>query len=241
MDKGWISIHRKMQEHWLWSEKRTFSNLEAWLDILITVNHTEKKVLLGSLLLTVKRGESVMSLDSWAKRWKWNKSKVRRFFTLLEKDKMIVTKNEKKTTRLTVCKYDSYQGNGNASETQVKRKRNADETQVTPNNNVNKDNNTKEPLFDFRKSLLDLGLDNPLVDDWLKVRKSKKSSNTETALNGFIKQVEKSKYEISEVLKVCVIKSWVSFNSSWDIDKEVDKPKKDKIKHLDNPYPEHQY
>ncbi len=50
MSKGWISMHRKMQEHWLWDEKRTFSNLEAWIDILLTVNHTEKKVLIGNVI-----------------------------------------------------------------------------------------------------------------------------------------------------------------------------------------------
>jgi len=93
MNNGWISIHRKLQAHWLWEQNKTFSNLEAWIDILLTVNHTEKKVLLGNKLLIVKRGDSVLSLDSWANRWKWNKSKVRRFFTLLEKDSMIVIKN----------------------------------------------------------------------------------------------------------------------------------------------------
>ena len=141
MNNGWISIHRRIQEHWLWSEKRTFSNLEAWIDILMSVNHSDKKVLIGNILLDVKRGDSIMSLDSWGKRWNWNKSKVRRFFSLLEKDEMIVTKNERKTTRLTVCKYDSYQDIRNDNETQVKRKRNASETQVTPNNNDNNINN----------------------------------------------------------------------------------------------------
>lgn len=141
MSKGWVSIHREIQDHWLWQEKREFSKLEAWLDILLNVNHTEQKVMIKSTLFTVKRGQSIKSLDTWANRWNWNKSKVRRFFVLLQKDKMIVTKNEHKTTRLTVCKYDSYQDLRNADETQMKHKRNADETQTTPNNNDNNINN----------------------------------------------------------------------------------------------------
>ena len=94
---------------------------------------------LGNKLINCKRGDSLNSLDTWAKLFGkgWNKSKVRRFFKLLESDNMIVTKNEQKTTRLTVCKYDSYQEVRNADETQVKRKRNASETQVTPNKNDN--------------------------------------------------------------------------------------------------------
>ena len=160
MDNGWISIHRKIKAHWLYTEKRVFSNLEAWMDILLTVNHSDKKVLIGGVLFDVKRGDSIMSLDSWAKRWNWNKSKVRRFLSLLENDKMIITKNEIKTTRLTVLHYNSYQTTGNADETQVKHKRNASETQATPNNNdnnVNNENNEnkKEIQFDLFWNLYD--------------------------------------------------------------------------------------
>lgn len=141
MDKGWISIHRGLKNHWLYNEKRVFSKLEAWLDILLEVNHTEKKVLIKSVLFNVKRGESINSLDTWATRWNWNKSKVRRFLKTLENDLMIELKNEHKTTRLTVCKYDSYQDTRNANETELKHRRNGVETELTPNNNDNNDNN----------------------------------------------------------------------------------------------------
>ncbi len=146
MNNGYISIHRKIQSHWLWDERRTFSNAEAWIDILMTVNHSDKKVLIKNSLLEVQRGESILSLDSWGKRWKWNKSKVRRFLKLLENEEMICLKNEVNTTRLTVCNYDSYQCFRNASETQVKRKRNASETQMTPNNNNNNNNNINNTI-----------------------------------------------------------------------------------------------
>lgn len=154
MSKGWISVHRDITSHWLYQEKREFSKLEAWLDLLINVNHSEQKVMIKGSLFTVKRGESIMSLETWAKRWNWNKSKVRRFLQMLESDKMVVTKNERITTRLTICNYDSYQDARNADETQTKHKQNADETQMTPNNNdnnVNKENNISnyEEKIDF--------------------------------------------------------------------------------------------
>ena len=147
MSKGWISIHREIQSHWLWKEKREFSKLEAWLDILLTVNHSEQKIVVKNTLFTVKRGESIKSLDTWAHRWNWNKSKVRRFLNLLQNDNMIVTKSELKTTRLIVCKYDSYQDVRNDSETIMKRKRNDNETQTTPNNNdINNDINNSSSI-----------------------------------------------------------------------------------------------
>ena len=129
---GWIKLHRSIQEHWIYTEKRKFSKFEAWNDILLTVNFTEGKTIIKGKLIQIKRGESILSLDSWAKRWGWDKSAVRRFLNTLQKDNMIELKNETITTRLIVCKYDTYQDMRNADETQMKRKRNADETQMTP-------------------------------------------------------------------------------------------------------------
>jgi len=139
--KGWISIHRQLQDHWLWQERRVFSRAEAWIDILLNVNHAEAKIVIKNDVYNIGRGESLMSLDTWGKRWGWNKSKVRRFFGLLEKDGMIRSKSETKTTRITICNYESYQTKRNADETQVKRIGNAGETHLTPNNNDNKKNN----------------------------------------------------------------------------------------------------
>jgi hypothetical protein len=129
---GWIKIHRSITNHWLYSEKRVYSKLEAWYDMLIAVNYSDSKTLIKGKLYEVKRGQSIMSLDSWAKRWSWDKSKVRRFLNTLQNDNMIELKSDTITTQLTICNYESYQGERNADETPVKRKRNADETQTTP-------------------------------------------------------------------------------------------------------------
>jgi len=67
-----------------------------------------------------------------------------RFLKLLEKDSMIVLKNETVTTRITICKYDTYQGERNEDETQVIRKRNASETQVIPTKESKEYKNDKE-------------------------------------------------------------------------------------------------
>ena len=126
---GWIKIHRDLNKHWIWDNS---DYLKWWLDILLEVNHTDSKVVIKNKIYECKRGEKLYSLDTWATRWKTNKSKVRRFFELLQKDSMVVLKSETQTTRLTVCKYEDYQESRNADETQMKRKRNANETHLTP-------------------------------------------------------------------------------------------------------------
>lgn len=145
---GWIKIHRSITDHWLYNEKRTYSKLEAWYDILLNVNYIDTKTIIKGKLYEVKRGQSIMSLDSWAKRWNWDKSKVRRFFNMLQKDEMIELITDNITTQLTICKYESYQGEGNADKTRKKRKRNANEIQTTPIEESKENKKETIPTFD---------------------------------------------------------------------------------------------
>lgn len=70
--------------------------------------------------------------------------------------------------------------------------------------------------FDFRKSLLNFGFDSKLVEEWLKIRKTKKAVNTETALNGFLNEIKKNKStDPNSILRVCVERSWSGFKSEW--------------------------
>jgi len=146
--QGWIKLHRKFNEHPFWQERRVFSKAEAWIDILMECNHAEKKVVIGQVIITCKRGESLNSLDTWARRWGWNKSAVVRFLKLLESETMVESKPTRQTKHLSVCKYETYQSSRNSDETQMKLKRNSDETQMKLNKNdknEKKEKNDKKP------------------------------------------------------------------------------------------------
>lgn len=141
INTGYIALHRSIRLHWIWSDP---DKLKWWIDILMECNHSNKKVNLGMEIIECRRGQSLNSLDTWAKRWAVDKNKVRRFFKLLADDGMIVTEDVRKTTRLTVCKYDDYNSLRHANDTQATRERHASDTQATPNkndNNVKNDNN----------------------------------------------------------------------------------------------------
>lgn len=87
-------------------------------------------------------------------------------------------------------------------------------------------NITALPTFSFYHSLINLGCNKQLVSDWIKVRKNKRLTNTETALKKFITQVEKSGYSIDDVLEKCIEKSWGGFESDWycKVKKPIVKP-----------------
>lgn len=153
MNKGWVSIHREIQDHWLWNDNRVFSKLEAWLDILLSVNYSDKKVVIKNDVFIVKRGQSINSQITWSERWNWNRSKVRRFLDLLENDNMIEIKTNNITTILTVCNYSDYQDLRTSDEHQTNIKRTSDEHQTNTNNNnnnINKEN--KDSAIEFLKS-----------------------------------------------------------------------------------------
>jgi hypothetical protein len=70
-------------------------------------------------------------------------------------------------------------------------------------------------LFNFLQSLLNLGVEKKLADDWMKVRKLKKASNTETAFNLFTEQARKAGLSISDTVLLCVSNDWKGFKASW--------------------------
>jgi hypothetical protein len=97
---------------------------------------------------------------------------------------------------------------------------------VNVNVNVNDNVIKKEKAFNFRLSLIELGVEEQIVVDWLKVRKTKKATNTETAFNNLLSQIEKSGKSANECITLCVVNSWSGFkaeyvkpskpNESWD-------------------------
>lgn len=143
MAEGWIMLHRKVTDHWVW-QKKPFSYGQAWTDILLECNHDERKTLIKGVLITCSRGQSINSLKTWAKRWGWTVAATRHFLTLLENDDMIQTKSERVTTRLSVCNYETYQAKQHAESTQNNRKTNAEQSQSNTNNNDNNETMEEE-------------------------------------------------------------------------------------------------
>lgn len=84
------------------------------------------------------------------------------------------------------------------------------------NENENVDINEVKK-FNFKKSLIELGIDENLVTDWLIVRKNKKASNTETAFKSIKNQIEKSNRTANECIELAITKNWSGFESEWII------------------------
>ena len=142
--QGFIQLHRKIQDHWLYQEKRTFSKFEAWVDMLMLANHKDNKFVLGNELVEVKRGQFITSIRKLEDRWNWSNTKIINFLKLLESDEMIVFKSDTKKTVITIDKYDFYHDNGNGKTSPKHHESDTNASRKHTNNNDNNVNNVKK-------------------------------------------------------------------------------------------------
>ena len=107
--EGWISLHRQLQEHWLWKSKEPFDKRSAWIDLLLMVNQKKEKVEFDKGFIEVERGQRITSLEKLSKRWRWSRHKVSDYLNQLEQDGMLVQVRDNKKTLISIENYDKYQ------------------------------------------------------------------------------------------------------------------------------------
>lgn len=149
--KGWIKLQRKITDCWIWDDGSPFDRRSAWIDLLLTVNHVDKKVVLDGQITTVKRGQILTSVRKLSERWKWSRTKVTAFLGILEKDGMVLKESDTKKTLITVENYGFYQ-DSDLEEKPPKSHQSA--TEVPPkdtNKNDKNDKNDKDIIFPLEK------------------------------------------------------------------------------------------
>ncbi|KMN57355.1 MULTISPECIES: hypothetical protein [Bacillus] len=137
---GWIKLHRSVQDHWIYQEKRKFSKYEAWLDLLMMASHKDNKFVLGNELYDLKRGEFISSIRKLGERWSWSNTKVTQFLDLLKKDEMIDFKKDTKKTLITIVNYGVYHDSDEEKKTVIEHK---NDTKATQKHTIKNEKNVK--------------------------------------------------------------------------------------------------
>ena len=107
MSKGWISLHRKIQDCWIWEDK-PYDKARAWIDLLLSASHSDKKIMSEGRPVEIPRGSVLTSILKLSDRWGWSKGKVKRYFDELENDNMITTKRTNRWTIVNIVNYGIY-------------------------------------------------------------------------------------------------------------------------------------
>ncbi|MBB6672605.1 Replication protein O [Cohnella nanjingensis] len=215
---GYISLHRDIQKHWLYEEDRVFSRYEAWLDILMRVNHAEGKTTHNGTVEVVPRGSTIWSMGDMEKHWGWSNKKVKRFLDCLERDQMLSYKSTTKKTYLTVINYDIYQGGEEPKAPPMHHRSTTEAFQKHTNNNVNNDNKeNKEPKTNRRKQVYDIDSipfrsANYLYEQILVNSPDLKKPNLQNWANDMRKLIEIDKREPIQIARLI---EWVSKDQFW--------------------------
>lgn len=143
MQQGWVSVHRKIYDNWLWDDK-PFSKGQAWIDMLLLANHKEAKTMIDGKVVIIPRGSFHTSILKLSDRFGWERKKTTRFLNLLEQQKMVITKRSTRGTTITIVNYGVYQDRGQLTEQPTSQQKvrptgNAGDTNNN-DNNANKDN-----------------------------------------------------------------------------------------------------
>lgn len=148
MSQGYIKLHRKLQECWIWDSDEPFDRRSAWIDILMSANHSDNKMLFDGSLILIKRGQFITSIRKLSTKWKWSSTKVTAFLDTLEKDQMIKRESDTKKTLISVINYGLYQDNTSEKKTPKKQTEDTEVTQKNTNKNEEEcTKNDKETIY----------------------------------------------------------------------------------------------
>lgn len=107
-DIGYIKLYRQLAENPLWKEK-PFTRGQAWVDLLMKANYKDVKAMIKGQIVTVKRGQLLRGEDNLAEDWGWSRSKVRRFLSKLEAERMCHVNGTYIGTLITIENYETFQ------------------------------------------------------------------------------------------------------------------------------------
>lgn len=107
-NSGWIKVHRKIFENWVWNDK-PFSKGQAWIDLLLLANHQKEKLPYKDEIIISERGTICRSVLWLADRWGWGREKTRRFLNQLEADGMLKINATTHQTTISIVNYEVYQ------------------------------------------------------------------------------------------------------------------------------------
>ena len=89
---------------------------------------------------------------------------------------------------------------------------------------------TTPKKFNFKDYLLEHGVSEQAVIDWLEVRKKKKAANTLTAIRTLEREAEKAGLSLAVAVEICAGNSWQSLKAEWIEKGSADPEETDYIK-----------
>lgn len=166
---NWIKISRKILE-WEWFQDA--NTLQVFMYLLLKANHKDGRWQGNE----VKRGQHITSQDKISKGTGLSRQQVRTSLTKLQSTGEINQQTNQHFTLITICKYDTYQGEGENTNQQVNHPstNNQPTTNQQPTINNNENNNKKEKEIKSDSACAHMGTGFSLEDALTKITEETK-------------------------------------------------------------------
>jgi len=92
----------------MWTSE-PFSRGQAWIDLLLLAAHNKSFFYIRGNKVDVKRGQLAWSESKLSERWRWSRSKLRKFLIDLEKERQIEQYKGGVIQVITIVNYNKYQ------------------------------------------------------------------------------------------------------------------------------------
>lgn len=134
---GYIKLNRKFFNNPFWTKQRVYSEAEAWIDLIQSARFDGTTEYVNNRLIELERGELPVSIRYNAKRWSWGEQKVRTFFEILLKNKMITQREHSGQRIINLVNYGVYNDKQHSEEaennTLITHQQHTDNTAITQN------------------------------------------------------------------------------------------------------------
>ena len=111
LEHGYITLPREILTSFLWEDK-PFSVGQAYIDLILLANYTDKRIMKDGKVQYFKRGTVNRSMLSLSERWGWDRKKTRRFLKCLEGEGLLHISGTTRGTSLFLANYGVFQGQG---------------------------------------------------------------------------------------------------------------------------------
>ena len=212
MNSGWVSVHRKIMECWVW-EKPLY--LKAWLAIILSANHREVKIPFDGKIITIQKGQFITSRRKLMEQWGCSINTVKEILDVFESDGMIERKSDHRMTLITVNNYEKYQQT--VSPTVSENDYPIDTVSDTPTDTVN--DTVSDTIGDNKQYSINTDMDNDNNDNNVNTLITKNSSEEENTLGKPKVQKKPVSFDLEELLSEYswtdelkeAVRSWIDF------------------------------
>lgn len=216
MKRGYVKNWRKVKESSFYKKPNVMHLAQH---IVREANYKTAAFFDGQKEVDILRGQLCTGRKKLSDETGLSQQEVRTAIKILKNCQFLTIESTKQGSIITVCNYEQYQATEEQEQPTIEPSTNQGPTKGQPllknSKEVKKGKKETTPPFQALEFLIDLGVEKQIASDWLKVRKAKRAANTQTAFDTIKREIEKTKKTANEIVKLCVVKSWVGFRADW--------------------------